>query len=47
MQNQYCRAWGIYRFNSTDATTRLPDDDMAALPERARKLLETRRRSST
>jgi hypothetical protein len=46
MQNQYCRAWGPYRFNSTDASVRLPDDEMAALPERAKQLLDVRRSTS-
>lgn len=46
MQNQYCRAWGPYRFNSSDATVRLPDEEMAGAPESLVKLLDNTRRTS-
>jgi ectoine hydroxylase-related dioxygenase (phytanoyl-CoA dioxygenase family) len=44
MQNQYCRAWGPYRFNSPDAARRLSDEKMAGASERLSRLLEPTRR---
>jgi ectoine hydroxylase-related dioxygenase (phytanoyl-CoA dioxygenase family) len=43
MQNQYCRSWGPYRFNSPDAGRRLPADRMAGASERLMRLLEPTR----
>jgi ectoine hydroxylase-related dioxygenase (phytanoyl-CoA dioxygenase family) len=45
MQNQYCRAWGPYRFNSSDAVKRLPPDQMEDACPRLKKLLEVHRMS--
>jgi len=43
MQNQYCRAWGPYRFNSPDAARRLPPDPTAAPNPRLEALLKPTR----
>ncbi len=43
MQNQYCRAWGPYRFASTDAARRLPADRMPDNPRLAQLLEPTRK----
>lgn len=45
MQNQYCRAWGPYRFNSIDGIKRLPADQLANASPRLKKLLERHRTS--
>jgi len=39
MQNQYCRAWALRRFNSVDAEVRLPEKEMGEMPERMAQLL--------
>jgi hypothetical protein len=43
MQNQYCRAWGPYRFANTDALRRLPDNATPQNPRLARLLDPTRK----
>jgi ectoine hydroxylase-related dioxygenase (phytanoyl-CoA dioxygenase family) len=43
MQNQYGRAWGPYRFNSTDALKRLPDEEMKMMGARLIQLLDPHR----
>jgi hypothetical protein len=40
MQNQYCRAWGPYRFASTDAAKRLPANGNAPVNPRLAALLD-------
>lgn len=44
MQNQYCRAWGPYRFASTDALKRLPAGADASTNPQLAALLEPTRR---
>jgi hypothetical protein len=42
MQNQYCRAWGPYRFGNTDAQRRLPTNGAPTNPRLAELLKPTR-----
>jgi ectoine hydroxylase-related dioxygenase (phytanoyl-CoA dioxygenase family) len=44
MQNQYCRSWGPYRFNSSDAAHRLPAAEMEGASPRLLQLLEPTRK---
>jgi ectoine hydroxylase-related dioxygenase (phytanoyl-CoA dioxygenase family) len=39
MQNQYCKAWGIYRFSAQDSICNLPADELDGASERLLKLL--------
>jgi ectoine hydroxylase-related dioxygenase (phytanoyl-CoA dioxygenase family) len=39
MQNQYCKAWGIYRFSAQDNICNLPGDELDGASERLLKLL--------
>ncbi|MCE9591700.1 MAG: phytanoyl-CoA dioxygenase family protein [Planctomycetes bacterium] len=39
MQNQYCKAWGVYRFSAKDAICNIPAEDLRGGSERMLKLL--------
>ena len=39
MQNQYCKAWGPYRFASADAVCKISAEELAGAPPRLLKLL--------
>ena len=39
MQNQYCKAWGVYRFSAKDAICNLPAEDFRGASPRMLKLV--------